>query len=137
MNIEIRNFKRSEFETVVSWWNKANEQPPVIGMMPEDTTFIAEINGRPSLCVTLYLTNSKEICYVENFVGNPDVNKNKRKEAAKILSDYIAVFAGQLGYKRMMCMCYKEPLVKRYQELGYTPTLNGVTTFIRPTLGGF
>lgn len=116
---------------IESWWKSAGELPPLKGMMPLESSFVAEVYGVPSLAVTVYLTNTHELAYVENFIGNPAVVGDDRKHAAMILSDHIAKFAKGRGFKRLMCMTEKKALVGRYKELGFKPTLSGVTTLIR------
>ncbi len=119
------------FTIVTSWWAAANEVGPTEDMLPPDSTFIAEIAGEPALCVTIYLTNTRSLAYVENFAGNPALKGGERRLAARLLSDYIANFARSLGYKNLICLAHREPLVRRYQELGFKPTITNVTAFVR------
>ena len=130
-NIKIRTYQKSDFKMVCSWWIDSKEVGPNEGMMPLESSFIAEIDDIPALAVTVYLTNSKEVAYTENFIGNPKVKGDKRKEAAIVLSDHIFNFVKSYGYKRLMCMTEKPILVSRYKELGYFPTLSGLTTLVR------
>jgi hypothetical protein len=132
--ITIRDYTDEDWSVIDSWWKSSGEVGPLQSMMPPDSSFIAEIDCVPALAVCLYLTNTKEICYVENFIGNPDLKGNFRKLATAILLDHITLFANRLGYKRLICMTEKPVLVERYKEIGFIPTLSGVTTFVRSTL---
>src|SRR5277367_2165146 len=98
--IKIRPFKKNEFEMILSCWNYAKEIPPTIEMLPEDSTFILEINNEPKMCVSVYLTNTNYVAYVENFVKAPGLKNNKYSEK---LGEYIENFAKQKGYKLLMC----------------------------------
>lgn len=129
--ISIRNYRKEDWAMVESWWAHASEISPVPGMMPEESSFIAEVDGIPALAVTVYLTNTPEIAYVENFIGNPAVKGGSRREASVLLSHHIAGFARGRGYRRLLCMTEKPKLMDRYQELGFSPTLSGVTTLVR------
>jgi hypothetical protein len=129
--MKIREYQTSDWPVVKSWWKASGEMAPLPDMMPEESSFVAEVDHVPALAVAIYLTNTKELAYVENFVGNPAMSGKKRREAALILSDHIAKFAKGRGFKRLMCMTEKKPLVGRYKELGYKPTLGGVTTLVR------
>jgi hypothetical protein len=127
----IRPYKATDFPLVKSWWNAANEVAPLPEMMPEDSSFITEIDGRPVLAVTVYLTNSKAIAYTENFIGDPEYKGSSRREAASMLSDHIATFAKERGYQNLLCIASTQKLVGRYEELGYVKTLENVSTFVR------
>jgi hypothetical protein len=131
--ITVKRFVSQDWPMVESWWIKAGEIAPLESMMPTDSTFIALIDSVPALSVSLYLTNTPEVAYVENFIGNPDLRGPIRKEATQILLDHISSFAHAAGYKRLMCMTEKSALKSHYQSIGFTQTLNGVATFIKET----
>ncbi|MES2355615.1 MAG: hypothetical protein V4568_14695 [Pseudomonadota bacterium] len=131
--ISIRPYHEADWRMVDEWWGSTGEVHPLPSMMPTDSSFIAEVGGVPALAVTVYLTNSTEVAYVENFIGNPSLSGESRRAAASVLADYISVFAKSLGHKRLVCMTEKESLVKRYKELGFIPTLSGVTALMRET----
>lgn len=131
--ITIRPYESKDWPMVLSWWEMQKEFAPLETMMPIDSSFVAELDGNPALAVCLYLTNTPEVCYVENFVGNPEFKGPVRKEATKILLDHISSFAHFLGFKRMMCMTEKTILKTHYESIGFTRTLDGVATFIKET----
>ena len=113
------------------WWEKSGETGPFEVMMPLDTSFIAEVAGEGACAVTLYLTNSPAVVLVDNFIGNPEMDRRERRAAAVRLSNFIAGYAKKRGYLALMCMTDKHVLEKRYSELGFKPTLKGVTTMVR------
>jgi hypothetical protein len=117
---------------IKGWWESSGEPVPSRDLLPVNSTFIAELSGAPALAVCLYLTNTPELAFVENFIGNPRL-KGARRQAVKPLLDYITGFAKAMGYRRLFCMTDKESLVKHYMELGFVPTLSGVTTLVRGT----
>lgn len=132
--INIRNYKKNDWPMVKGWWDVQKEYAPLETMMPTNSSFIAEIDGNPALAVCLYLTNTPEVCYVENFVGNPELKGLVRKEATKILLNHITKFAFDRGYKRLLCMSEKPVLKAHYESIGFTRTLDGVATFIKETI---
>lgn len=127
--MNIRFYKKQDFELLSSWWKQQNEPGPTLDMLPEDSTFIVEINNKPIISVCLYLTNCKEVCYIENLIANPEFKEN-RKEYIQVLFSFLQNFAKNLGYKKLMCMAYRDALKKRYQEIGLTKTLD-VSIFIK------
>lgn len=132
-NIQIRAYTEADWPVIWDWWIQSGEVAPLPTMMPLESSFVAEIEGEPALAVALYLTNTPEVAYVENFIGNPKVKGIQRKRAAKLLSDHIATFARSRGFQRLLCMTEKPVLKERYIELGFYPTLGGVTTLVRST----
>lgn len=127
----IRNYKHSDFSLLDNWWKSYNEMGPIPEMMMEDTSFVLEINGVPALSITVYFTNCKEVAYIENFIGNPDLEGSLRKEASQCLLNHVYKFAKDKEYKRLVCFCYKDKLVKRYEELGVVRTLSGLHSFVK------
>lgn len=132
--ITIRNYVKKDWPMVFSWWDMQKEFAPLETMMPLDSSFIAELDGNPALAVCLYLTNTPEVCYVENFVGNPEFEGFSRQDATKVLLDHISNFAHGLGYKRLLCMSEKTALKSHYENIGFKRTLDGVATFVKETV---
>lgn len=127
----VRGFKRHEYEIIKGWWDAAGEVAALPGMMPEESTFVVEFDQIPMAAITVYLTNTKEVAYLENLVGNPKFKGPIRRQGVAQLVRYAESFARSLGYKRLLCMSEKGKLKERYQELGYTPTLSDITTMVR------
>lgn len=125
----IRSYREADYPTIHSWWKAQNEVAPNPGMMPADSSFILEVDGRPTIAVCLYLTNTKEICYVENFVGNPNCELSSRREGTRLLLAHLKEFATQHGYLRLLCLAHAPKLKSYYQEIGFTPTLDNVMGF--------
>lgn len=129
--MSIRFYTIYDYPMISSWWEKANEIGPLESMIPIDSTFILELNGIPTLCVSLYLTNITEYCLVENFIGNPEIKGVERRAASHTLLRHLEHFAQDKGYKRLFCLAHKGPLKTRYSELGFTMTDDNVASFCK------
>lgn len=128
----IRNFTPADFEEIKSWWIAANDPVPVDFVMPEETTFVAEVDGQLVASYTLFLTNSKEMAYMHFLAANPKFKSADRKFITAQLVDYLANVAKHLGYKRVITLTNKPKLKKHFQEnFNLKPTLNDVSTFVR------
>lgn len=128
MPILIRNIDLSkDFDTVVSWHQPA----PLQSMLPEESTFVAESNGKLLASITMYLTNTIKFAQLDNLVADPSIPKTLRHKAVEELVSHCESHARSLGYQGLFCFTYRPGLVKRYQELGYTKTLEQVTTFFK------
>lgn len=128
--MKIRHYQKEEYYNVLSWWEQHEECAPTKDMLPEESTFILEENGIPWVCITLYLTNSKEFAWIDNLVANPAIKKSS-KEAVNTIVEHVEKFAKNKGYKKLFCMAIEDKLGKRYQELGYNMTCNSVKTFLK------
>jgi hypothetical protein len=131
MSNRIRPYKASDYQMIRSWWAHYKEPGPLPSMIPLESSFILEIDNIPALMICVIITNVKEYCLLENFVGNPLIDNEKRRNNALELIEYVTIFTKQLGIKRLICMAYKTPLKKRYQELGFTEVLDGISTFCK------
>lgn len=126
--MNIRLYKESDWSTIKNWWIIANEIPPLKESMTNDSTFVLEKDNDLLASITVYLTNSKEMAYLENLVRNPEF---KNKEAIKNLVNHAERFTKENGYKRLICFSYKSSLKKRYENLGYLNTLSDLSSFVK------
>lgn len=127
--MNIRLFNKNDYETIKMWWYKAHEIPPTLEMLPEDSTFILELDNKPQVSLTVYLTNSKHLAYLENFVKDPELKDSK--QYTELLVKHVEMFTKEQGYKVLACLAYKDKLKKRYEDLGYINTLNNLSSFIK------
>ncbi len=134
MSFTIRNFKSSDFPMISSWWKESDEIPPSLSMLPEESTLILEIDNKPAFCLSIYFTNCKEYSYLGNFVSDRSIKGPVRKEASQKLMNTVLAYAQNLGYKNVICMTHETKLQKRYQEMGFSPTISNVQTFVRKVI---
>lgn len=129
--INIRKYvELFDWKMISRWWEASKEIGPTRDML-SGSTYILEFNKTPALCVTLYLLNAKAFAIVENFIGNPEVDKKVRRELTPILLAHLEQQAREHGYNRLFCMGAKDKLKSYYQDLGFVKTLDNVTTFIK------
>jgi hypothetical protein len=116
----IRSFDNGDFEMIASWWTARGELPPLPGMMVEDGTFVLEYDGEPIMSLTVFLTQSRELSYIEGYICRPGVSKEVSHEGGQMLWNHAYWWATTAGSKRVLCYTNKEKLVERYQDLGMT-----------------
>lgn len=131
MSVDIRHYKQSDFPVVESWWAASGEAVPPSNWLPRHSTFLISVDNTLAACVSVYLTNSKELAYLENVVGNPDLKGPARRAALEALVRHAEAWTKRKGYKRLVLLGYRAPVKKRYLELGYKETLDGVSTFVK------
>lgn len=130
-SVLIREYEESDFEEICSWWDAAQEPGPPEGAMIPDGTFVLEIDGVPSLSLTVFLTQSKKIAYLEGFISRPGIEKKIRNDLSEILWDYACQFADCRGYKTVIMYAQKPKLVERYERMGMTRAQSGLTALYR------
>lgn len=130
MDIVIRKFEFADYELTKAWWAHYQEQGPEISMVPE-TSYMMLIGNKPILSVGLFLTNGP-IAWIDNYIGNPDLEGSVRKECGDVLLKHLEEVAKMNCKDRMFCMSMNEKTSKRYIELGFIKTASNISTFIKP-----
>lgn len=127
---QILPYKDSDYPMLKKWWEHAGSTTAK-EFIPIDSTWVAYIDNRPAVAISVYTTNIRAFAYLENFVGNPALAGSERREASKALIQWAEQWAYSRGYARLVCISYVPRLKEYYAELGYTPTLEHVTTFCK------
>lgn len=129
--VTIRLVTESDIPTIKSWWEAAKMPGFTANYLPKDSAYLAMYDSIPAASLSLYKTNIKEYAYLECYIANPDFSKEKRRKASEYLLQYIEGQAEALGYNKLVCLTHIDALKSRYIELGYRPSLNNVTTFVK------
>lgn len=129
--LEIRLVRPSDLNMVINWWESASMHGFTSNYLPSDSSYMVLIDKQPAAVLALYKTNIKEYAYLECYVSNPEISKDNRRKATEHLVNYIEEQARQLGYHKLVCLTHIEALKPRYAALGYIPSLNNVTTFVK------
>jgi hypothetical protein len=126
----IRQYKDSDYELICSWWHKQGDLAPARNMVPVDSTFVLEIEGCPVLSGSVFTTNTG-MALLENFIGNPEFKK-QRKAYSKQLVDYMADYAKQKGFDRIVAITYSPKLAKYYaNDFKLKMAFENVTCLVR------
>ncbi len=132
--IKIRNYTDNDFKMISKWWKDANENGPLPGMMPEESTFVLEWDGVAIAALTALETNTKGISYLEGYIGNPLPELHAiRRELAPQLWNHAFRYLKEKGFERVICLAGHERLVARYEQLGMT-ALSGAYTALSKEL---
>lgn len=129
--MNVRLYNESDLPMLKSWWKTFESHPAWEDLLPKDSTFVVEHNGIPVASMCLYLMNVPIAAMMENLIANPEVEKSLRHEAVNFLFSHIENVAKEKGYKTIVLFSYVEKLKQRYEDLGYSRTLENVTTFAK------
>lgn len=130
--MNIKDYTEENFEEINNWWKFNNLNGFTKDFIPSTSFIIENENDCINYAfISLILTNIKEYCYLENLIGNPNIEKSIRREYVQQLIKYAEYYAKSLGYKKLMCMSNTEKLKNYYQSLGYLPTIDNVSCFIK------
>ena len=127
MSLEIRPYRKSDFEEIYSWWEEHNEPAPIRGMMVEDGTFVVEWDGKPVMTLTAFMTQSLEISHLAALCSKPGTSKEIRSECISALMHHCVNYLIKNRRRRFVMFADKAKLVKRYQELGLSIGESGLT----------
>lgn len=122
--MNIRNYKKEDFKLIKSWWASVGQYGPTEKQMPEESSFILELNNKPVLAVSAYLTNT-DVAYIENLITDPSF-KDNRKVYTNAIMDYIFKFVQLNGYKYAVGFTTHEKLVKRNLNMGFDKAVNNL-----------
>lgn len=126
----IRMYKESDYKMLSEWWIEQGENVPGKDLIPEDSTFVLEVEGIPMVSLSAYLTNVSGMAVFENFVGNP-LYKQERKEYSPLIMKHVENFLKEKGYKRVVCFGYKDKVKNHYQKMGMRKTLDNISSFVK------
>lgn len=121
----VRPYFKEDYE-VIGAWLKIPEYT-----LPLDSTFVAEYDGKPAVMLTVYFTNDPTFALLENFIGDPDLDKSIRRPLSAELAEHVERVAKSRGVTRLVCLAPHEKLTKRYQELGYSVVLQNINALVR------
>lgn len=131
MKTIIRPYIEKEFDLIAGWWRESGSVPPCPGMMIEDGTFVVDLDDTPTMSLTVLLTQSKQMAYIEGYICRPGVKKEVRSEIGADLWNHCFEFAKARGYARVVCLAPNEKLASRYEDLGMTRTLSEIHSLAR------
>ncbi len=129
--MNIRLYKDSDLKIIKEWAKAHNEYIPESEYLPKDSTFILEIDNKPLVVMTVYLTNCKEIAYLENLMKDPEFVGSVKDEAVQMIFNHCENFTKEQGFKRLIALTSVEPLKTKYQNLGYNKFLNNLSAFAK------
>ncbi len=129
--VSIKLVKNTDIPMIVKWWEAAEMYGFTGDYLPSDSSYMAYYNDEPCALLALYKTNIKEYAYLECYVSNPSISKDIRRKTTEHLLNYIEEQARSLHYRKLVCLTHIPALKPRYEALGYKPSLNNVTTFVK------
>lgn len=130
--MNIRKYQVSDFSMLHTWYTRESvPQELLIDAVSEDGTFILELEGVPSLSLTVLKTQCKQIAYLFNFIKNPEHKDINLEEYGHVLWDHCCNYAKDAGYKRVLCFANIPQLKEKYKRFGMTITSPNLTGFVK------
>lgn len=129
--MNIRLYKKSDLNTILIWCLDHKECLPYPEMLTTDSTFVLEKDNKPLACLTVYLTNSKEVAYLENLVRDPEFKGQEKDEAIKMLFNHVENFTKEQGFKRVVAFVHRPLLKNRFKEMNYINSMNDISSYVK------
>ena len=116
MELNIRRLNKSDYKTLVKWWDWwPGWQAPPKSFLP-DTGLIVEKNGTGIVAGYIYMTNSKAALF-DWVISNPEYRESDRKDAITLLIQATEnVLKGQ-GIKHVFSFVRHKNLLNVHKEL--------------------
>lgn len=121
MELNIRRLEESDWDTLVSWWDKWPEwTAPPKDFLPDNGKggFMVEKNGQPIIAGFLYITNSKA-ALLEWIISNPEYRDDDRKQAIELLIVGAEDVCKKQGIKYIFSIGRNKHLIEIHKNLGY------------------
>jgi hypothetical protein len=121
MGFNVRYLTEIDYDILCGWWKWHRFPAPPKDFLPENGLggFMVTFDEINVVSGFIYFTNSK-ICWSEFIVSNNEFkDKEKRKEAIKILINEINTIAKEKGCKYIYTVVKNQNLKKTYQEMGF------------------
>ena len=122
MELNIRRLEESDWDTLVSWWDKWPEwTAPPKDFLPDNGKggFMVENNDTPIVAGFLYKTNSKGVL-LEWIISNPNYKEEDRQVAIELLINGAENVSKELGYKYMFSIGRNKHLIETHKKLEWT-----------------
>ena len=119
MELNIRRLEESDWDTLVSWWDKWPEwTAPPKDFLPDNGKggFMVENNDTPIVAGFLYKTNSKGVL-LEWIISNPNYKEEDRQVAIELLINGAENVSKELGYKYMFSIGRNKHIIETHKKL--------------------
>lgn len=123
--MNIREFKKTDYETIKGWWRTHKWVPIPLDFLPKTGLIVDDYCSG-----FLYKTDSK-IAILEFIISNPNTDKIKRADALDLLIDGLCVEAKNSGYDAIFSYLVHPNLIERYKKHNFIITDTDVTNFMR------
>ena len=117
--IEIRHIKEEDYKLINNWWKMIDKLPPPRYLLPENGLhgLMACKNGKPVVCLYIYLTNSK-FAYSDYMISDIKYKAKDRFNIILLLMQASIKKAFKLGFKDFWFMTKDKGMLKRCKALG-------------------
>tara|TARA_R100000329_G_scaffold148655_1_gene137797 strand:+ start:188 stop:649 length:462 start_codon:yes stop_codon:yes gene_type:complete len=118
--LEARDLKDSDWDTLVSWWRWWRWPVVQKDFLPENGTggIMVEKDGIPIVAGFLYCTNSATVI-LEWIVSNPKYKDKDRKQAIEMLIKEAEKVSKETGYKYMFSIGRNKHLIETHKKLDW------------------
>jgi hypothetical protein len=122
MELQVRKLEETDWDTLVSWWDKWPKwvNPPK-GFLPDNGTggLMVYKENTPIVAGFLYFTNSDGVL-LEWIVSSPDYREKDRKQALELLISTAEETCRLAGKKHMFSIGRNKHLIETHRKLGWT-----------------
>lgn len=93
-----RKLEERDWETVSEWYRRDGDLPPMLELMPKESAFIMEFEGKMAAVGFLFLTNSG-LTFIEGLETNKDLPEITQGRGLRELVWHMVAVSKSLGYR--------------------------------------
>lgn len=120
----------AHYELLSPWFNHYWGATPPADMLPDDGYLIYSDSNGPVVAGFIYKTNSK-LCWVEHVIGNPEADKEERKEGIHVLIDALTSRSKALGFRYAFTATTHQNMIGYYKEHGFVEDAKPLTHMVK------
>ncbi len=122
--MESRSVFEEDFEEIKKWFERRGMHCPEIDLFSKNGLIVDDVAAG-----FLYSTDSG-VCFLENFITNPDSNKKERLMALDLIAQDLCSLAEDLGFKLIFGFSTYPGIVKLAHSL-YFNSLESGSYFVK------
>lgn len=134
MNLNFSQLEEQDYETICEFWNFWNFSPIPRNCLPNNGLGGLKMTDDQGtiICAGFLFETNSGIAWIDFIVANPSIKDKKVRYDAQIeLISLLTVEAEEKGFSAVFASISNPHLIKKYVEVGYTPTPNTTELIIK------
>ena len=129
---ETRLLDESDYDTLVSWWEKENFTPIPKQKLPQNGTGgLMVFKDDVEICTGFLYTTNSSIAWLEFIVANREYREKDRKDAIQLLITSLCNIAKELGFDTVFSIGQHPSLINHFESLGFSADKKKSTEMVK------
>lgn len=130
MNFNIRQYEKSDFNMIASWW-KTKTDVEINRVIESEYGYIVSLDDKDICAMFLYPTKGSKIAWIGWPIADPESDKDDRSTALDLLFDIAHSEAESMGYKAIWTTSKSSAVEDRLKKHNYIKGDTGINQYWR------